>query len=407
MFVTDADKPASTDINVYDEFVQAQAAGGHADNQDHASQFRALASTADDDARDNTETTYTATQPGVPIYVFSTVNKVADDYQDLHDGTWDEKFFSKDPHGETVKGRIWTGSNTDGTEYFDAGVSGALGTSSVRYGHISSSPTSPLSQGSASSTTSYRFYALPGVFVVEPNTAATADGSLSGKPRVGETLTATISNIVDPEISDIPNHNIRYIWSRDNGTTVTEIQNVRQTAKTASYTLTDADANRHIKVAISFEDDYSNKEGPFEPDATERVVPHEVLVRNIYSTPADPIKGPVGQSTPSYGQKFTTCGATNGYTIESIGWAFAILRPATNPGNQLTITINATDNGSPGDVICTLDNPATFRTSGLHTFTTNRCPVPQPNTDYFAVINRSNFSTSVPSETTTAASAQT
>ena len=40
LFLTDDESPTSTDINVYNEFVQAQAAGGHADIQDHANQFR-------------------------------------------------------------------------------------------------------------------------------------------------------------------------------------------------------------------------------------------------------------------------------------------------------------------------------------------------------------------------------
>ena len=47
MFLTDTEKPTSTDINVYNEFVQAQAAAGHADIQEHANQFRVLGSTAD------------------------------------------------------------------------------------------------------------------------------------------------------------------------------------------------------------------------------------------------------------------------------------------------------------------------------------------------------------------------
>ena len=82
MFLTDDESPTSTDINVYNEFVQVQAAAGHADIQEHASQFRVLGSTADDDARDNTETTSSDTD--APIYWLNGA-KVADNYADLYD----------------------------------------------------------------------------------------------------------------------------------------------------------------------------------------------------------------------------------------------------------------------------------------------------------------------------------
>ena len=89
MFLTEGDeKPTATDINIYNQFVQGQADAGHADIQDHANQFRVLASTADDDARDNTETTSSDTD--APIYWLNGA-KVADNYADLYDETWDEE----------------------------------------------------------------------------------------------------------------------------------------------------------------------------------------------------------------------------------------------------------------------------------------------------------------------------
>ena len=50
-----------------------------------ASQFRVVGSTASVDARDNTSTTYTSSDKGVPIYWVSG-NKVADNYEDFYDG---------------------------------------------------------------------------------------------------------------------------------------------------------------------------------------------------------------------------------------------------------------------------------------------------------------------------------
>ena len=60
------------------------AGGGHASIRGFASQFRALISTAAVDARDNTATT----GDGVPIYWLNG-DKVADNYADFYDGSWD------------------------------------------------------------------------------------------------------------------------------------------------------------------------------------------------------------------------------------------------------------------------------------------------------------------------------
>ena len=46
--------------------------------------------TAATDARDNTSTTYTATDKGVPIYWLNGA-KAADEYEDFYDGSWDDE----------------------------------------------------------------------------------------------------------------------------------------------------------------------------------------------------------------------------------------------------------------------------------------------------------------------------
>ena len=89
---------ASTDIADYNTFVQGRAAAGHADIQQYSSTFRVVGSTADVDARDNTNTTYTADDKGVLIYWLGGA-KVADDYEDFYDGTWDDEANAKDESG--------------------------------------------------------------------------------------------------------------------------------------------------------------------------------------------------------------------------------------------------------------------------------------------------------------------
>ena len=80
----------SSNIDDYNAFVQSAAGSGHADIQEYSSGFRAVGSTEDDDARDNTATTYTGDSKGVRIYWLGG-NKLADEYEDFYDGNWDDE----------------------------------------------------------------------------------------------------------------------------------------------------------------------------------------------------------------------------------------------------------------------------------------------------------------------------
>ena len=55
-----------------------------------ATAFRVVGCTAADDAQDNTATTYTTANKGVPIYWLNG-NKVADEYEAFYDGGWDDE----------------------------------------------------------------------------------------------------------------------------------------------------------------------------------------------------------------------------------------------------------------------------------------------------------------------------
>ena len=89
---------SSTDIADYNTFIQGRAAAGHADIRAYSTGFRAVGCTADTDARDNTETTYTGTAKGVPIYWLNGA-KAADQYEDFYDGSWDDEANDKNESG--------------------------------------------------------------------------------------------------------------------------------------------------------------------------------------------------------------------------------------------------------------------------------------------------------------------
>ena len=88
-------------------------------------------------------------------------------------------------------------------------------------------------------------------------------------------------------------------------------------------------------------------------------------------------------------QQFTTGADT--YTLGSIGFDFGTISNTSTAGSQLTITLSADSNGTPGDALCTLTAP-TFTSSGVQTFDAPAtCPALAASTAYFAVIDRVTF----------------
>ena len=86
------------------------------------------------------------------------------------------------------------------------------------------------------------------------NTPATGAPTIGGTARVGETLTADTSGIADAD--GLTGATFSYQWLADDGTSDTEITGA--TAQT--YTPSDADAGKSIKVRVSFVDDAGNEE---------------------------------------------------------------------------------------------------------------------------------------------------
>ena len=201
---------SSSDIAVYNTFIQNLAAAGHADIQAHSATFRVVGSTEDVDARDNTGTTGT----GVPIYWLNGA-KVADDYADFYDGDWDEEREIARETGALVSisanWKIWTGSAEDGTEWMHTdGTSRALGNSGgqwVMQGSPNSSNNAygPIESDTANRTTDRGLYGLSGVFTVDAsldpvntpptfqqeNTTREVEENSPAGTAVGDPVTAT------------------------------------------------------------------------------------------------------------------------------------------------------------------------------------------------------------------------
>ena len=86
------------------------------------------------------------------------------------------------------------------------------------------------------------------------NAPATGAPTISGTAQVGQTLTATTSNIADSD--GLVNAVYGYQWVRNDGGTDAEIQG----ATGSTYTLDAADEGKTVKVRVSFTDDAGNEE---------------------------------------------------------------------------------------------------------------------------------------------------
>ena len=163
--------PAFDDINDYNMLLQNVAGSGHRAIQPYASLFTIVGSTSAVDARDNTATNTATDGPGVRIYWLGGA-RVAGDYADFYDGTW-ESHRSRDEFAKTRSGDLlaWTGSNQDGTKFPNEGLDSS---SVVRVGANSRTPPipNPINQESwspaelAARNVGWSYYGMSPVFTV-------------------------------------------------------------------------------------------------------------------------------------------------------------------------------------------------------------------------------------------------
>ena len=198
LFVTSTTRDAtSSAIGDYDTHVRNAAAAGHADIESYSSQFTVVGSTSAVDARDNTRTTGT----GVPIYWLNG-SKVADNYPDFYDGSWDNPNPGNDESGAshdfTSTDEIFTGSQSGGT---NAGSASLGGTTHSRVGQPGAG--TPINDGSSSAekTLSRAFYGISPVFEV----AASTDATLSALSLSGVTLSPGFAAAVDTYTASVAN----------------------------------------------------------------------------------------------------------------------------------------------------------------------------------------------------------
>ena len=100
---------------------------------------------------------------------------------------------------------------------------------------------------------------------------------------------------------------------------------------------------------------------------------------------------------PKSAQGFTTGTNNGGYTLSSIGVSFGQIANTSTAASRLTATLNEASGSNPGDVVCTLEHPSSYASSGVNTYGApatgeNACPTLAASTTYFFVLERTDFS---------------
>ena len=167
---------ASPDIQVYNTVVQDLAAVGHIDIQPYSAGFTVVGCTDTSNARENTNTNGT----GYPIYWLNG-NRVANDYGDFYDGSWDDEANDTDESGtdahdtSQLRNRPYTGCQEDGAKLILSGTTQhTIGSSHVVVGGINATSVGPLTSNIYSPAAETRpFYAISEIFQVAASTDAT------------------------------------------------------------------------------------------------------------------------------------------------------------------------------------------------------------------------------------------
>ena len=230
---------SSASIDTYNDFVQGRAANGHTDIQAYSDGFTVVGCTAAVDARDNTGTTFTNADRGIPIYWLNG-NKVADEYRDFYDGSWDDEENDKNQSGnngpDTSDNEYYplTGCDHNGTEKLNS----ALGSAGVTVARPNSTDTGhgPLSSGFQLTSTNTRpMYGLSAVFTI-----------------VELSNDATLSDLTIEGATDGDRFTLSPQFDKDTSTYTASVAN-RFNAVTLTATKNDSNAT----VAINSDDDAS------------------------------------------------------------------------------------------------------------------------------------------------------
>ena len=349
-----------TTISNYNIFVQGRAAAGHTDIRTHSAGFKAVVCTAAADARDNTRTTGT----GVPIYWLNGT-KVADNYGDFYDGSWDDEANDKNESGtngpDTSQNANYplTGCEDNGTGSLNStNHSLALGTTLPTVGRPNSSTSGhgPLSSnGSVTPAITRPMYGLSAVFQVA-TPAPGAPTGLSATARGSDEINLSWTAPDSTGGSDITGYKIES--SSDAGSNwsnlVADTGNTNTAYQHAGLSLGET---RHYRVSAI------NSVGTSAPsntaNATTATVTDTTAPTVTSITRQDPTSSPTSSDTLTWRVTFSE-------TVESVDPADFVIT-----GTTATLTVTAVTN-SVYDVTASGGNLASVNETVTLAFATDQ-----------------------------------
>ena len=372
LFVTLTAQNASTTVmDSYNGIIRDSVAAGHTDIRPYSHLFNALGSTALVDAIDNTKTTHTTTDMGVPIYYLNGA-KVADNYSDFYDGTWD----SHDPTNELGTSSsamaVWTGSQSDGTKH-DPNPLGNRTSTTVRMGNPNSTTTGDVLSADHIPGQSYKdrsyllpFYGLSPVFVVRALSAPDMPQNFTATQGVASVRLAWAAPESDGGAAIIP-----YEYRHAAGTSVPSSTNWTPAGTAQSVTVTGLMGGTEYTFEVRAVNSIGN--GQPATASARTVVTENTLVSNLAQPDSGsfvkirhrPDRLPDGYITgpKRLAQNFTTGANTSGYTLDGIDIRAAV-RTLAHHSQDLDFDVSLCpvkdQNQSPGAGCSELTRPETF-----------------------------------------------
>ena len=194
-----------------------------------------------------------------------------------------------------------------------------------------------------------------------PNRPATGAPIIGGTVRVGETLATDVLGIADED--GLENATFSYQWISNDGTTDADIQG--ETG--ATYTLTDANEGKTVKVRVSFTDDADNEETvtsaatatvaarPNRPATGAPIIGGTVRVGETLATDVLGIADEDGLENATFSYQWISNDGTTDADIQGETGATYTLTDA-NEGKTVKVRVSFTDDADNEE---TLTSPAT------------------------------------------------
>ena len=207
-------------------------------------------------------------------------------------------------------------------------------------------------------------------------------------PEVGQTLTVSVSGIVDGD--GLSNVDYAYQWVRVDGADETEIAG----ATNRTYRLQTIDEGKRIRVDVSFVDDNGTEETLSSPvfPTSGTIGPGMPTAHTLVANSDGPL-GDQGQHIIR-AQSFKTGANPGGYTITGIGLRLVSVAGVDPEAGHVSLRENArvmqggVRTSVPGVLISNLANPPSFSDrNALNTFAAPANIVLKRNTTYWVTLN--------------------